>query len=300
MSGLTSSLDAGQDEPERFYPSGKRNVRAPAARRPGAGRRAGRADALARRAQRLRARRPGPVPDAARRRSSPATRRRPGSTSRPTTASRSTAGTVYSGEVEKIARKRRAGRVLRRRAAPEAPRAVAGSCTRPTRTCCCSARARWRTRRSPRSSARPAPSTYLTTPILPDALVPAGGAARARRLPAALRRRSRARTCSTATRRCASCSTRSARAGIARQRPRRRSIARLLRAPATATPCSGATRSKPTAKRTLSRYGVDRVARRSRGLLPRDRHARRRSPAGPARAGGAQPRGAGVQARPRA
>ena len=64
--GLTSSHDAGQDEPERFYPSGKRTfVRLPAGR-PGAGRRAGPADALAGCAQRLRARRPGPVPAAAR------------------------------------------------------------------------------------------------------------------------------------------------------------------------------------------------------------------------------------------
>ena len=64
--GLTSSLDAGQDEPERFYPSGQAHVRAPDARRSRAGRRAGAADARAAHPQRVRDRRPGSLRRAAR------------------------------------------------------------------------------------------------------------------------------------------------------------------------------------------------------------------------------------------
>ena len=98
--GLTSSLDAGQDEPERFYPAAA-HLRAPAAGRSGAGARAGQADALARREQLyvLDDQDPFEAPLA---RSSPA--KPNGRVSRwwGTTASARRPGTSSRGEVQKI------------------------------------------------------------------------------------------------------------------------------------------------------------------------------------------------------
>ena len=100
--GLTSSFEAGQDEPERFYPSGKRTfVRlqpgdTAEAERPGP------ADALAGRAQAVRARRPGPVRRAAgeHRRQLRRTRgHHSGRARQPLDTSRKR---VFTGEVEKI------------------------------------------------------------------------------------------------------------------------------------------------------------------------------------------------------
>ena len=60
--GLTSSRDAGQDEPERFYPTGRRTFGRLQPGDPGAGSGPGEADDRAGGAQRLRAQRPGSVP----------------------------------------------------------------------------------------------------------------------------------------------------------------------------------------------------------------------------------------------
>ena len=170
--GLTSSFDAGQDEPERFYPSGKRTfVRL----QPGDAVQAAAQVQMMRsprRAQAVRARRPGPVRRAAgghRRRLTP---NRRGSRSSRMTACRQSAVPCS------LARSKKSPKAARRRvflAGGEGKGTAAlwrDLITRRPRACCCSDPAQWSTNRSPRGSAPPRASTYLTTPVIPIGLYP--------------------------------------------------------------------------------------------------------------------------------
>ena len=224
--------------------------------------------------QRLRARRPGPVPAAAR------DARRP--------ATRSAAGIDVAGARQHRHRRRSAAsRARSKRSSPAARRRCSSPaaaspgaarcgrhCTAPTRSLLLlgsSAMASEPFTSQHRRRRRRV--TYLTTPLLARAPLPASGPARARATTAAPSAakpgpwalygyeamsvvldaiRAPGRTATTAD-----------------------VIDALLRHAATATRCSAATRSQPDGETTLSRYGVDRVARRPPVFCARDRHAAR-------------------------
>ena len=162
------------------------HLRAPAARAiPAQARGAGAADAVARRAQGLRARRPGPVRDAARadRRRRRRTRRRSRSPAHDSLAT--AAGASFTGEVEKVVESGAQAVFFAGAAGPGRGRAVDAAARARTRACCCSGRARWSANRSPRRSGRRRASTYLTTPGAAPRLYPPLGPARARATTAA-------------------------------------------------------------------------------------------------------------------
>ncbi len=153
--GLTSSLNAGQDEPERFYPSGRRNF---GRMQPGDPAQAGAQVALMRslgvhRVYVLDDQDPFEMPLATIVANGAASI---GIAVAAHDSISTTASALYTGEVEKIVESGAqavffAGGVGRARSR------CGGSCTRRTRTCCCSGRARWSANRSPHRSARRRP-----------------------------------------------------------------------------------------------------------------------------------------------
>ena len=169
--GLTSSLDAGQDEPERFYPSGQRTF---ARMMPG--------DPVQAAAQ-VRLMRTLHLPSVyviddldpfdaplasifaedAKRAGHRGARRRPDRNDL-------RHGILRGGP--QGARKRRPRGVLQRCSRTPARSRCGSSCTPPTPTCACSGRAASPNPRSPRRSASAAAHTYLTTPLLPLSLYP--------------------------------------------------------------------------------------------------------------------------------
>ena len=200
--GLTSSLDAGQDEPERFYPSGQRTF----------GRlQPGDPVQAAAQVQLMRSlgvhsvyvlddQDPFEMPlativagDAD---------QRPASRWRRTTASRRRRAPRVHGRGRKGRRKRRAGGVLRRRRRRGRGGAVAQLHGADPQLLLLGSSAMLRANRSPRRSARRRRSTYLTTPMLADAACtrPRRSAC-SRDYRRALRRRSAGRMRCTATRR---------------------------------------------------------------------------------------------------
>ncbi len=203
--GLTRSLDAGQDEPDRFYPSGKRTFGrlqpgdpVQAAAQVQLMRRAGRAQACTCSTTRTRSRcrsRDLVACDA-----TAAGIELAGHDSIATSA-----GAAYAGEIEKILRKAAHRRVFF--AGGAGPGTVAlwralhradphllllGSSAM--------AREAFASQLAAGAGAG-AERTYLTTPVLPLAALPAVVAARARRLRAGASAAKRARTCCTGTRR---------------------------------------------------------------------------------------------------
>ena len=172
--GLTSSLDAGQDEPERFYPSGKRTF---GRLQPGD---PAQAEAQVRLMRGLGVKRlyvlddegPFEVPlaelvagDAAQ--AGIAVVKHDSLDMIHTNAT-----TSFKSEVAKVAESGAQAVFFAGGTGPGRWR-CGSSCTAPIRSCCCSARATWSTANSPpKSDPKPAASTYLTTPILPTSLYP--------------------------------------------------------------------------------------------------------------------------------
>ncbi len=150
--GLTSSAYAGQDEPERFYPTGRRNF---ARLQPGD---PTQARAQVRLMRELGVRRvyvlddqdPFELPLA---QMVVADAEHAGISLAAHDSLDTTATTSFTGEVAKVARIRRPGRVLRRWNHARKSSRCGSSCTAPILGCGCSGRARWSTPPSPRPSA---------------------------------------------------------------------------------------------------------------------------------------------------
>ncbi len=263
-----------------LLPERQAQLRAAAARRPGAGRRAGPADALARRAQ---ASTCSTTRTPSRCRSATlvgaATPNSAGITvagARQHRARRSAAN-AYAGEVEKIVASKARGGVPRRGRRRRARWRCGSACTAPTRICCCSARARWPSAAFTSRSAPPPPQTYLTTPLLAASALPAGGPGACWPTTAATFDRQAGPLCALRLR--------------GDERRARRDPPRRRRAATTATAVIErffATHERDSVlgrysiaadgETTLSRYGVDRVSTAGRSSTARSTPPSRRRP----------------------